>query len=163
MIGVAVYFFIALDSKLYAELPLQVFYFGISLYGWHQWQFGGKGGKELPVTQTPLQQGMVLFGLVAAGSLLVGFLLNTYTDTDVPYWDAFTTTASLVGTWMQARKKLENWLVWLVVDSVYVGLFFYKGYYLISLLNLIYLGFALYGWWNWWRSMQADTAKHTTS
>jgi len=173
MVGVVLYAIIAYRSQLYAELPLQVFYFSISIYGWYYWKHGGRADTSLPVTTTSGSLALRLLALAAVGTVLTGYFLDHlggvltalglpgvesyFVPTDVPYWDAFTTIFSLAGTWLQAKKKIENWLVWLVVDSVYVWLFIYKGFYLIALLNILYLGFATYGLWAWRQSMRGKS------
>ena len=62
-------------------------------------------------------------------TIIIGLGLDSWTDTDVPYWDSATTTLSLIGVWLQARKKIENWWLWIIADLIYVGLFYYKSYY----------------------------------
>jgi nicotinamide mononucleotide transporter len=153
MIGVSLYFVISYRAQLYAEMPLQVIYFILSIYGWYAWKYGGKNHQSMAVSKIRTAQYVPLFLLTVAGTLITGFLLNRYTDTDVAYWDAATTTLSILATWMQARKKLENWVLWIITDSVYVGLFLYKQYVFVSALNLIYIGFAVYGYFAWRKTM----------
>lgn len=155
MLGVALYFVISFEAKLYAELPLQVLYFSISIYGWYHWRHGGKRKETLPVSTLSLQRIGLLALIWLATMLPTGFALKSYTDSDVPFWDAATTWASVIGTWLQAQKKIENWLVWILTDLVYVGLFYYKGYLLFSALNVLYVGLAAYGYWSWRNSLKA--------
>ena len=155
LLGVALFFFVFYQAKLYAELPLQALYFFLSVYGWYEWKFGGKRQTTLLVTRTSVTLLIGLLILGTAGTILIGFLEANYTDSDVPYWDAGTTAFSLVGTWMLARKKLENWIVWLVVDSAYVWLFIvYKGMLVSALLYFIYVVFSVVGLVKWYRSMK---------
>jgi nicotinamide mononucleotide transporter len=152
MVGVALYFVVSLDAKLYAELPLQVLYFSISIYGWYHWRHGGKRAQPLPVSTLSIQRIGLLMIIWLATFLPTGFALRAYSDSDVPFWDAATTWASVIGTWLQAQKKLENWIVWIVTDAVYVGIFWYKGYVLFSALNILYIVLASYGYWSWRKS-----------
>lgn len=157
MVGVSLYFVISYRAGLYAEMPLQVFYFFISIYGWYQWKFGGTGHAKLPVSKASLKLSAGLLLIACGGTIAVGLLLDTYTDSTVAWWDAGTTVCSILATWMQARKKLENWLIWIVVDLVYIGLFYYKGYMLLAGLNIFYVCVATFGYLVWKKSMQAGS------
>ena len=95
----------------------------------------------------------MLIVLGAVGTVVIGYLFDTYTDADLAYWDAFTTAYSLVGQYMLAHKKIENWILWIVVDTVASGMYVYKGLYLLALLYFLYLGLATYGYLNWKKSM----------
>ena len=169
MIGVSIYFYLAYKAQLYAELPLQIYYFIISIYGWYYWKYGNKKTASAPTPTTSSLKLLSILAIIGAiGTLGIGYLLDHLHEvfaaigmqaaaravipTDVPYWDAFTTSFSLVATWMQARKKLENWLLWLVVDTCYVGIFIYKEYYLLAILYFLYLFFAVYGYYSWKKS-----------
>jgi len=143
------------DVKLYADLILHVFYVVFGFYGWYEWLYGGKQQQALKVTRTPHQLlvGLLLLGVV--GLVCFGYFFDKYTDADLPYWDAFTTSFSFVGTYMLARKKLENWLLWIVVDTVAAGIYLYKELYLLSLLYFLYLGLAAYGFMNWRKTLRS--------
>ncbi len=149
MVGVTLFFIIDYKAKLYAELPLQALYFILSVYGWYEWKFGGKQQKPLMITRTSLNLWMVLIILGVVGTILIGYLLRKFSNSDVPFWDAGTTAFSLVGTWMLARKKLENWVLWFFVDAVYVWLFLYKSLVLAALLYFIYVIFSVIGFFRW--------------
>jgi len=106
-------------------------------------------GKKLPVTRTPVRSGVILsiiFVILWAGIFLV---LSRFTNSDVPVGDAFTTAGGIIGTWMLARKKLENWLVWIIVDAVAAALYFYKGLYPTVILYIIFAVIALFGYLRW--------------
>ena len=94
---------------------------------------------------------------MAVSTVLQGLLLDNYTPTDVPYLDAFTTSGSLAATWLVARKKLENWLVWLLINPIYVGLYFYKGWILSSFLFVIYIIVAVFGYFSWRKTYLENT------
>ena len=82
-------------------------------------------------------------------SFTMGFLFDTYTDADVPYFDASATAMSFIAQYLIARKKIENWLIWMVVNVVYVGIYAYKELYLYAALFTIYLLLAIKGYWSW--------------
>lgn len=95
--------------------------------------------------------GLVALGAVGTGA--IGYAFDHYTDADLAYWDAFTTSFSLVGQYMLAKKKLENWLLWIGVDAVATGIYAYKELYLLSLLYFLYLGLAAYGYQQWKKTL----------
>ena len=123
LVNVGLYFVVFYEAKLYADMGLQVVYFGLSLYGWYEWLYGGANRTELHVSRTtrPLGVRLLIIGIVCAAVL--GTLLARFTDAALPYVDSATTSTSLVAQWMMTRKILENWAVWMAVDVVYVGMF----------------------------------------
>ncbi|GAB2800232.1 nicotinamide riboside transporter PnuC [Rhabdobacter roseus] len=141
--------------KLYADMGLQGYYFFTSIYGWWMWLYGGKNGRELAVSRTPT----ALYGLFALifglSTLLWGYLLSRYTDASLSYADSALTVASLIGQWMMARKYLENWLVWIVADLCYVGMYLYKDLQLTALLYAVFLVLAAMGYFRWKRDVPA--------
>jgi nicotinamide mononucleotide transporter len=134
---------------------LQFVYVGLLGYGWYSWLHGGSGHETLRVSRLP-QRAVTLLATAGAGtSLALGFWLDTRTDQALPYLDAFATSFSLIAQGMQARKFLENWLVWVVVDVVYVGMSLSRGLTLTAGLYVIYICLALLGFRDWRRSMAA--------
>lgn len=159
LVNVSCFFVISYHAKMYSDMGLQVVYFFLTVYGWWTWMYGGTKKTTLQITPTSLQLWSLLISITAGMTLIIYFLLVNYTDTDVAFWDALTTALSLTATWMLIKKKLENWLVWVVVDPIYVGLFYYKGYQLSSLLFGIYTIIAVIGYFQWRRNMlQAQSA-----
>ena len=144
------YFVVFRESKLYGDASLQLFFAVVALWGWFQWLRGHRSdGSALHVARlTP--RGRVLTAVVSAALWpAIGWFLKTYTDTDVPWWDAFPTAASIVGQWLLGRKYVENWPVWIVVDIVGAALFVYKGLWLTTLLYLVFVAMAAVGWRSW--------------
>lgn len=144
------YFVIFRDSKLYGEAWLQVFFALVALWGWFQWLRGHRadGSALRPARLSP--RGVAL--TVGATALLwagTGLLLKNVTDTDVPWWDAFPTALSVVGQFLLARKFIENWLAWIVVNTVSVGLFAYKGLWLTVGLYAVFIVLSIVGWRAW--------------
>ena len=158
LVNVALYFVVFYEAKLYADMGLQVVYFGLSLYGWYEWLYGGANRTELHVSRTTKSLGvrLLIIGVVCAAVL--GTLLARFTDAALPYVDSATTSTSLVAQWMMTRKLLENWIVWISVDVFYVGMFIYKGLCVTALLYAIFLGLAIKGWIDWRNSMRAERA-----
>jgi len=144
------YFVIFWRSKLYGEAWLQVFFAVFALWGWFQWLRGHRSdGSALRVARLS-SRGLVL--AIAAGAVLwpaTGLLLMKVTDTDVPWWDAFPTSISVIGQFLLARKFIENWIAWLAVNIVAVTLFAYKGLWLTVGLYSVFIILSIVGWRAW--------------
>jgi nicotinamide mononucleotide transporter len=144
-------------ARLYAAMGLQVVYIGLVAYGWHAWLHGGSGHQALRVSRLPARLAVLLGVAGAAATAGLGWWLDVKTDQALPYVDAFATSFSLAAQWMQARKHLENWFVWVVVDIAYVGMGVTRGLDLTAGLYAIYIGLALVGFRDWRRSMASGT------
>ncbi len=142
-------------ARLYADLGLHVFYVAMNAYGWYYWGIAKRPpqAESLPVTHTPARVAIALTLIVVAATAVMGWLLANRTDAAVPYWDSATTTMSFAAMWLTARKHIENWIVWLVVDVVATGIYLYKGLEMYALLYCVYIGMAFAGWWAWRSSM----------
>jgi nicotinamide mononucleotide transporter len=158
IVSSATYAVVFFHSRLYGDMGLQFVFIGTSLWGWYQWLRGGRAHQGLSVS-TLTSSGRV-WCVVAwlAGFLLLSVFLRTYTDTDVPYIDAFLTAGSLVGQVLLARKKIENWHVWIVVDALYVGLYVYKHLTLTAILYALFILLAWMGLRTWQRALQTSIA-----
>ena len=111
LVNVALYFVVFRDSKLYADMGLQVIYFVLSLYGWYEWLYGGENRTELKVSRAGSKMAIALAAIAVAGVVVLGTLFARFTDAALPYVDSATATTSLVAQWMMKRKVLENWAV----------------------------------------------------
>ncbi len=158
LVNVGLYFVLFFRVKLYADSGLQLIYFGLSLYGWYQWKYGGADRSELPVTRTGGRRGLALLALGATLAVALGALLSRTTDAALPWLDSAATATSLIAQWMMTRKLLENWLVWIAVDVVYVGMFISKALYLTALQYAVFLVLAGLGYVQWRRSLRARDA-----
>lgn len=155
IINAVLYTFVFLEAKLYADMGLQGYYFFTSIYGWWMWMYGGTNNQTLPVSRTPARFNLVFVGLFVVATVAWGFLLNRYTDASLSYIDSALTAASLLGQWMMARKYLENWLVWIVADTCYIGMYLYKDLHLTAILYAIFLGLAVIGYLQWRKSVES--------
>lgn len=146
------YFLLFWNSKLYGEAGLQIFFVVVASWGWWQWLRGTQDdGRPLHVRMlAPRMRWGLLLALAVAWPVTALFLART-TDTDVPWWDAFPTAASLLGQWLLGRKYVENWTAWLVVNSVSVMLFAYKGLWLTVVLYAIFIAMSVAGLRAWRR------------
>jgi nicotinamide mononucleotide transporter len=163
IVNVVLYAIVFYQTKLYADMGLQVVYAVLSLYGWYEWLYGGEGRTELRVTRTGRRLGTLLTLIAAAGSAALGVLLHRTTDAALPFMDSFLSSTSLVAQWMMTRKLLENWLVWIGVDVLYVGMFVFKGLYLTAGLYAVFLALAVNGYLDWRRSMADAAAAEATA
>lgn len=151
MIGMVLYF----NKGIYADFAINIYYFLIAIYGYVAWtfNFSKKQKEELPISRIKLRAAVVCAVVAAVLWLGISYVLRTYTDSTVPYIDAFTTSLSIVAMWMLARKYVEQWLVWIVVDAVSAGLYFYKGIPFYGMLYAIYTTVAYFGYRRWLRLM----------
>ena len=146
-----------IQQKLYADFTLHVFFLIMNIYGWYYWVYGKKEQQaEVPITSIGASSWLGILVICAIGIVLWGFALNTYTDADLAYWDSTTSVLSFAAMWLTARKKIENWTLWLVVDILATGIYFYKGIYFYCLLYLIYIGMAIAGYMAWKKAMRAQ-------
>ncbi len=138
------------DARLYGEAGLQFVFIAVALWGWWQWLRGlGADGQALRVqTMSPRMRWSAAAATLAAWPLL-GLLLDRATDSDVPYFDALPTVGSIAGQLLLARKYIENWVVWAVVNVISVGLFASKGLWLTAALYALFAVLSVLGWRAW--------------
>jgi nicotinamide mononucleotide transporter len=154
IVNVGLYIIVFYESKLYADTGLQVVYVVLNAYGWYHWLYGGKNRTELPVSRTPARLWILLVAIGTTFAALLGTFLSRNTDAALPYVDAGTTSTSLVAQWMMTRKLLENWIIWVAVDVVYIGMYIYKSLYVTAVLYLIFLILSAMGYVQWRRSLR---------
>lgn len=156
IISSAMYFALFWNSKLYGEAALQVFFAVVALWGWWQWLHGVRpDGSALKVSTLSLAGTIKTIAASAGFTWVVALFLINYTDSDVPWLDAFPTALSVIGQFLLGRKFLENWLVWLIVNVASVGLFAYKGLWLTTGLYTVFALLSVLGWWQWKRALTA--------
>jgi nicotinamide mononucleotide transporter len=146
-------------SKIYADMALQFYYVAISCYGWWCWYKGTETGNRLNVSRTSRSTWFKLIAIAIAMFLGIAAVLVYYTDSKVPIWDGLTTSLSIVATWMMARKKIEHWLIWILVDSLSIGLFVFKELYPTTLLFVTYTILAFYGYLEWRKEIHEEQWK----
>ncbi|MBN1238648.1 MAG: nicotinamide mononucleotide transporter [Gammaproteobacteria bacterium] len=156
LIGVLLSLIVFYDAKLYMESALQVFYAGMAIYGWYQWSHGGRRGEGVAIRVWPWQLHAIAIGGTIAVSAAAGSIMSAYTDAAYPYLDSFTTIAALVTTYMVAKKVLENWIYWFVIDGVSVYLYGARGLFLFAGLFVGYLVLIVIGFRAWRRQWNAE-------
>ena len=152
IVNVALYTVVFYQGRLYGQMGLQPIYLALSVYGWYQWLHGGEQHTELRVSRASPR----LLGALAALNLVLWLVLAAVlrqTDAALPWLDALLTTTSLVAQWMMTRKILENWLIWIAVDVVYVPMFVSQGLYATAVLYAAFLVLAVMGYVEWRRSL----------
>jgi nicotinamide mononucleotide transporter len=156
MISVTLYAWVFYGARLYADMGLQGLYFGLAAYGWWAWLYGGEDHGELAVSLTSPRTRVTLLLVGTISGILLGQMLTRFTNASLPFMDSILTSFSIAAQWMQTRKLLESWLVWLAVDVFYVGMFLYKELYLTAALYTVFLVIAVMGFAGWRRSMRGS-------
>lgn len=158
LITSALYIVVFYNAKFYADMGLQWYYLGISIYGWIYWIKGDKSttNAPLPIKQSS-SKSLILLGLITVILFVgMGYILSHFTDSPIPWWDAFTTSLSITATWMLARKLIEQWWIWMVVNLVSVCLYIYKDLDLTAGLFIAYFALAIAGYIQWRKMYKAQ-------
>lgn len=155
IVNVAIFFVLFWKARLYADAALQLFYLTLSVYGWWAWLRGGVQRSTLRVSNAGRNVWLVGLPLSLASGLGLGAFLQRHTDSPVPYLDALLTSTSLLAQWMMTRKLLENWIVWLVADVIYVPMFISRGLPWTSVQYAVFLVLAWIGYTGWRQSLHA--------
>lgn len=149
----AIYLVVFYGAGLYADTAINIYYLVVALYGWFAWKYGSSDKKELPITRISTRQAVTMVALYAVMQVGISLALIHLTDSDVAWFNGLTSALSVVGMWMLARKWIEQWIVWIVVDILSAGLYCYKGLYLTAILYAIYAIIAIFGYRKWQQMM----------
>lgn len=149
-----IYIYIFFDSKFYADMGVNIYYFFASIYGWVKWSNSKKdNSEELQIARTPNKYILPLTAIGLALFAVIAFILVRFTDSPVPYGDSFTTALSILGMWLLAHKYLEQWWFWVAVNIVSCGLYLWKGLHTTSILFAIYSVISVFGYFKWKKMM----------
>ncbi|TLX71496.1 nicotinamide mononucleotide transporter [Labilibacter sediminis] len=158
------YMIVFFKTHLYADMILQLYYLVVSIIGWMLWRERqieeGKEKTHIVKASSPMLLKLLLVFVLLY--VFLAYLLVTVppmlniASSDLPYWDAFTTAASFVATWMLAKKMIDQWLVWIVVDAVAMGMYIYKELYLTSVLFFVYSAIAVWGYYAWLADLKKE-------
>jgi len=149
LVMVILYIWIFREARLYSDMSLQIVYVFLQIYGWIQWTRGGTLENPYCVRMLSNATRLACAGLILVGTAVLGYGMNRWAGASLPYWDAATTVMSLVAQWFLARKVLESWVLWIVVDALSIGIYAVKGLYLTMGLYAVFLGLAISGLWVW--------------
>jgi nicotinamide mononucleotide transporter len=150
----AIYVILTYDKRLYMQAALNLFYVGMAVYGYIEWRRTRDPRGEVPVVRWPLKLHAVAAVAVIGVTMFNGWRLESATDAASPYLDAFVTWGSVLTTWMVARRLIENWLYWIVVDGVAAFLYFQQDLRVTALLFVAYIGIVIHGYRVWMRESQ---------
>lgn len=158
LISTAIFTALFWRGQLLMQSALNVYYMVMAVYGWWHWRHGGQGGAELPVRRWPIRNHVIAVTAIALAGLVSGHLLASHSEAARPYLDAFVSWGAVVTTFMVARKVLENWAYWMVINSLAVVLFVDQAMLATAGLHVAYLLIALFGWRSWWRAERRQRA-----
>ena len=154
LFSTAIYIHLFWNVSLLMESALNVYYLLMAVFGWYQWKYGGRQQSTLKIQKLSAQNNLLIILAVLLATAVSGWLLSQHSDAAWPFVDSFTTWGSVVTTFMVAKKVLENWLYWLVIDSVSIPLYIDRGLYLTAFLFLVYLFIVVAGYLNWRKTYQ---------
>ncbi len=155
-ISTAIYVWLFITARLYMESLLNVFYFGMAIYGWYVWSSGRDEGQDLPVTVWSVRVHVTALLVVAVLVALVGTWLSRFSDAAFPYVDSATTFSAIWATFLVARKVLENWWYWLAIDVVSIFIYLSRDLELTALLFVFYVMMIPFGLLRWTRSYRSQ-------
>ncbi len=162
-VSTAIFTMLFWDASLLMESGLQIYYLAMAVYGWYQWRSKRESDHGLQIHRWSKNRHLMVIASVVALSFISGNLLANHTDAAWPYVDSFTTWGSVVTTYMVTRKVLENWLYWLVIDSISIVLYWDRGLYLTALLFVVYLVICVFGYLQWRQHYHSQTEKRHSS
>ncbi len=157
-LGTIATFWVSWQANLKSDATLQVYYAASAIYGWWAWRRRDEAGQPLAISSL---NGYAHIGLLALGVLTAFPLGYVWHNADFRYSDALLATFSIITTFLTARKILENWLYWLVIDACYVSLYAQKSLILLAILSLVYAFFSVYGFFSWRKMMLKNTPTAT--
>jgi nicotinamide mononucleotide transporter len=149
IISVLIYVYICFFAGLYADMGINFFYFIMSVYGWYKWTRKDQTDHFIPISRNPAKMHVISIAGAIAFFFILKYVLTNYTDSTVPYWDSATTAIFIVGMWLMALKKIENWIFWIIGDLVSIPLYFHKGLVLTSFQFTVFLLIAISGYFEW--------------
>ena len=165
IIYVFISFVVFWQARLYGDFLLHIFFLVLNIYGWYNWTRSRKNTSDakMPITALSLKEHSFLLVMSIAGVMIFAQLLlhapgwiHGMAPADLPFWDSTTSVLSITGMWLTAKKKIDNWYYWLVVDILATGIYYYKELYFYSILYFIYILLAVTGYLAWKKSMQSS-------
>jgi nicotinamide mononucleotide transporter len=155
LVSVIIYVYICFFAKLYADMGINVVYFIMSIYGWYNWSRKNDNKKVLPISMCSKKEHWINLEMFVFFFVILIYILKNFTDSDVPVWDSLTTAIFIVGMWLMAMKKVENWILWIIGDLISIPLYFHKGLVLTSVQFIVFLVLAILGYLEWKKKYKA--------
>ena len=156
---VALYADIFFTAKLYSDALLQLFFFAIQVYGWWAWWRAGGGEHKVEVERLTGAARTAWIAMIALTSFAWGTMMHAYTDASFPWWDATVAMASIAAQILLARRMIENWVLWIAVDAMAIGLYLTKGLTLTAGLYFVFLLLCIFGLREWAAAERAERAE----
>lgn len=149
IINVLIYCYICFISGLYAYAGINIFYGLMSVYGWFSWVRRSESDERIRITRLTVK-GLAFYGMMIALFIVVLWVvLNRYTDSEIPFWDALTSGIYLIAMWLLARKKIEHWILWIVGDIISIGMFIWLNLFFSAFQFLVFTIIAVFGFIEW--------------
>ncbi|MEQ8237715.1 MAG: nicotinamide riboside transporter PnuC [Cyclobacteriaceae bacterium] len=158
IISVLIYIYITYQYQLYGDMGINGYYFVMSVYGWYYWTSTQNDDDQIPIAHISKQESFISAVFFFGSFGLLSWFLQGFTNSDVPYWDALTTSLALVGMWLMARKKIEHWWAWILCDIISVPLYYVKGLPYTSFQFLVFSILAIWGYFEWKRKLRTSQA-----
>lgn len=153
IISVVIYIYICFFAKLYADMGINFVYFVMSIYGWYMWSRKDDAKPVIPISWSTKKDHIISAIMLIGFFFTLSYFLTNYTDSNVPIIDSTTTSIFIVGMWLMARKKIENWIYWIIGDIISIPLYFYKDLALTSIQFTVFLVLAIMGFIEWRRKL----------
>ena len=149
IINVLIYVYIYFIAKLYALAGINLFFFTMSVYGWYNWLRKSNNDEKIRITECSKKEKIWNSVAIPVFFIVLWILLKRFTDSVVPAWDAITTSIYIIGMWLLARKKIENWILWIAGDFISIFLMVYEKLYFSSFQFLVFTVIAVLGYLEW--------------
>jgi nicotinamide mononucleotide transporter len=154
--GILLTLYVMIQSKLYAEFTLNLYYLVMSIYGWLYWKFG-KRKSETTISETTNNEKLITAGIVIGTFSIFYFFLTNFTDSDVPILDSLVSAFAWAGMWLMARRKIENWILLNISNIIAIPLLIHKGLYLYAVLTAFLFIVAISGYLEWRKSIRSKS------
>ncbi|WP_111310065.1 nicotinamide riboside transporter PnuC [Confluentibacter sediminis] len=162
IISILIGMWVLYDSKLYADILLNLYYLTMSIYGWFYWKFG-KQKKDAPISYSNFQDHLKAISIVIGCFIIMAYWLSQHTNSDVPYWDATATAFAWAGMWLMARRKIENWIYLNISNIISIPLLIYKDLYIYAGLTAFLFAVAISGYFKWKQLIQQTSRNEYTT
>jgi nicotinamide mononucleotide transporter len=155
IVNVLIYVYLCFFAGLYADMAINGFYFVMSVYGWYNWSRRDASLHHVPITGLSVMQWLLYILLIGISFVIIYFVLTHYTNSTVPLFDSFTTSLFIIGMWLMAIKKIENWILWILGDLLVIPMFAIKGLAFTSIQYIVFLVLAIMGYIEWRKRLSA--------
>lgn len=160
IVSTGIYIYLLAKAGLYAESALNGYYLVMSIYGWALWQRGRENENPRAITRNTRRDWIITISIVGAGWIILYTALSTFTNSDVPKWDAIVSATAWAGMWLLAKHKLENWILLNISNFIAIPLFVHKGIPFTALLTLFLFIVAIFGFLQWSKSYREQQRRH---